>query len=157
MRIVAANKKRKTSAGATTAKVSSKAKASSRAKASSKAKASSPLSAKAGSLSIWAGHFDSLDELEAHIDAGELEEQHGFVIEPPLLPFNAFLEEASPEALVRSILEDDQRVAKVAAAIGDEPTNALLLYEDFAFDASLVPRGSKRMRFLGTWPKPKTR
>lgn len=127
-----------------------------KAKARSKAKERAPLSHQPGWLSIWAGHFDSLDELELHVDSSEFEKQHGFVIEPPLLPFNAFLEEASPAALVGLLLKNKPLTAKVVAAIGDEPTNALLLHEDCVFDASLSPRGKKRMRFLGSWPKPRS-
>ncbi len=117
-------------------------------------RAKGPLSHQSGWLSIWAGHFDSIDELELHVDSSEFEKQHGFVIEPPLLPFNAFAEEAPPKVLVGLLLKNKQLVAKVAAAIGDEPTNALLLHEECVFDASLSPRGKKRMRFLGSWPKP---
>ncbi|MBL8721779.1 MAG: hypothetical protein JNL79_37680 [Myxococcales bacterium] len=114
-----------------------------------------PLTRKSGWLSIWAGHFDSLDELERHVDSSEFEKQHGFVIEPPLLPFNAFLDGASPAALVGLLSKDEQLAAKVVAAIGVEPTNALLLHEECVFDAALSPRGKKRMRFLGSWPKPR--
>ena len=121
------------------------------------ASAKSPLTQKSGWLSLWGGQFDSLDALEMHIDSSEFEKQHGFAIAPPLLPFNAFLDDASPEQLARQFFENDALVAKVVRAIGDLPTNSLLLHEHCAFDASLSPRGKKRMRFLGSWPQPKSR
>lgn len=110
-----------------------------------------PLTRRAGWFSLWSGHFESLDELEQHVDSGAFEREQGFRIEPPLLPFTAFLDQGSAEELVRQFSPLPERVVTAAVrAIGDESDNGLVLHE-FVFDATKAPKKKKKMRFLGTW------
>lgn len=117
-----------------------------------KPKKKSPLRTRATSRALWIGHFDSLEELEAFIDGGSFEKEQGFVIEYPLLPFNAF--ERDSDAVLTAFIRDAKQLARAKKALASlklSNVNAAILHDGFAFDPKLAPRGKKRMTFLGSF------
>ena len=106
---------------------------------------------KSGCVSLWAGKFPSEDALELFIDGSDFEKEQGFVIEPPLLPFHAFLEEGSNEELLQTLVRDPKVVARAVEVLGKESANSLILHEHFEYRPDARPKKKKRMKFLGTF------
>jgi len=112
-----------------------------------------PLTPDGRYVSFWIGLFPSEDALEAFIDSGSFETEQGFRIEPPLLPFHAYDDAATPTQLLAKLMREPSVLKAANKQLPSQSFNSLIRHEGFRYDPAKAPRAKKkrRMTFLGTF------
>ena len=109
------------------------------------------LIANAGCASFWIGTFSSEEELETFINSAAFENEQGFIIESPLLPFHAYEPHVEPRGLLSKLMRDPRMVDAAMKKLPKIAFNALIRHDGFRYNPSAAPRRKRRMVFLGTF------